>query len=257
MLARGSIEFFTDATLITPKPIFSDSDLTIAQSNPYTLDNEGRILGDVHYAGTATLVVDDVDGVEVRQLDLVVSADDGGTNLTIYRESVAAMVADNALAVGEIVRTHGYFAPNHYGSGRYKIVAAATGTIDNFKFIALGNGLQAALLDGDRSNSFLVAGARGDGGTDDTDAMQALIDLGGDIIVDQGFVFVGTNLTISRNCRFIGGGSMKQRNGAAGDFLRIISKTVALVHFRDVELDGNQPNVNQDNSTFGWVIPAP
>ena len=71
-----------------------------------------------------------------------------------------------------------------------------------------------------------------------------------------GFTFVATNLQIPLNVRFIGQGAMKQRAGSTGDLFQITSVAVTLVKFRDVILDGNQPNVNADNSTVGWIIPA-
>jgi hypothetical protein len=134
-------------------------------------------------------------------------------------------------------------------------VAGGTGAADNYRFHNLGNGRQAQLLDLEDHNNYLVAGARGDGGTNDQSAMQAVIDGGGDVWVEGNFIFVADNLTISRNIRFIGFGTMKQRNGAAGDFLQLLSTAVTLVKFRDVILDGNQPNTDPDNSTIGWVIP--
>ncbi len=155
------------------------------------------------------------------------------------------------------VRTRGYHSPMLYGGARYVIVAGATGAADNYRFINLGNGLQAQLLDLQANANFLVAGARGDGGSDDTEPMQAVIVFGGDITVEGGFTFVATNLSITQNVRFVGSGAMKQRNGAAGDFLQLTSIAVTLVKFRDVILDGNQPNVDETNSTVGWVIPAP
>jgi len=255
--ANGTVEFFETAARITPKSIFSDDALTIAQSNPYLLDDYGRIRGDVKYEGTATLVHSDSDGFEFRQDDLVVVSSDGLTGgITIQKESVAAMRADQGLVLGNIVRTRGYHSPTLYGGARYVIVAGATGTADNFRYINLGNGLQAELLDLQRNANFLVAGARGDGGSDDTEPMQAVINFGGDIQVPGGFIFVATNLQIPLNVRFVGQGAMQQRSGSTGDFLQITSVAVTLVKFRDVILDGNQPNVNEDNSTVGWIIPA-
>ena len=53
--ANGQIEFFTDSGRLTLKDIFSDEALQVAQSNPYTLDDSGRISnagqGEVHYEG--------------------------------------------------------------------------------------------------------------------------------------------------------------------------------------------------------------
>ncbi len=255
--SNGQIEFFTDSGRGTPKPIFQDAALTIAQSNPYMLDDFGRIRGDVHYEGTATLVHTDNTGYEFRQDDDVVVSSDGNTGtITINKESVAQMKADQGLPIGAIVRTAGYYSPNKYGGARYRIVAGGTGSADNYRFINLGNGLQAQLLDLEQNNNFLVAGARGDGGTLDQTAMQACIDQGGNIMVEGGFSFVADNLLIGRNVRFVGSGAMKQRTGAAGDFLQITSTAVTLVKFRDVILDGNQPSVDPDNATIGWVITA-
>ena len=79
--ANGQIEFYTDSSHTTLKEIFEDEALTIAQSNPYTLDDTGRISnageGEVHYDGTATLVHENIDGYEFRQDDDVVCSPDG------------------------------------------------------------------------------------------------------------------------------------------------------------------------------------
>ena len=257
--ANGQIEFFTDSGRGTPKLIFSDEALTVAQSNPYTLDDSGRIgpdgEGEVHYEGTATLVHTDRTGFEFRQDDDVVVTSDGNVaQITIQEGSVASMIANVALVLGNIVATRGYYSQNLFGGARYVIVAAGTGTVDSYLYHNLGNGLQAELLDLERNVTFLVAGARGDSGSDDTVAMQAVINRGGDIKVEGGFTFVATNLQITKNVRFIGSGAIKQRNGAAGDLFQITSIAVTAVAFRDVILDGNQPNVDENNSTVGWVI---
>lgn len=255
--ANGTVEFFTDSGRLTQKDIFADSDLTVAQTNPYPLDNEGRIQGDVKYQGTATLVLFDANGFEDKQIDEVLPTGSGDEDeIAKQRESVAAMIADQTLTAGNLVETAGYYAPNRYGGARYRIVAGGTGTPDNYEFINLGNGLQAQLLDLENNRDFLVAGARGDGGSDDTDAMQAVINQGGDIFVAGGFTFVGTNLVIPVNCTFYGGGRMRQRSGSAGDFIQCVDPAVTRVKFRDVTLSGNQPNTNSGNSTVGWVIPA-
>lgn len=252
---NGQIEFFTDSGRLTQKDIFSDDALTIPQTNAYVLDDIGRIRGDVKYEGTATLVHTDAGAFEFRQDDLVVVSSDGLTGaITIQKESVAAMRADQGLVLGNIVRTRGYLAPNHYGGARYVIVAGGIGTTDDYRFINLGNGLQAQLLDLQANKNFLVAGARGNGGSDDTTPMQAVMAFGGDIQVPGGFTFVATNLQITLNVRFVGFGAIKQRSGAAGDLFQITGVAVTLVKFRDVTLDGNQPNVNANNSTVGWVI---
>lgn len=249
--ANGQIEFFTDSGKLTQKDIFSDSALTVAQSNPYTLDDSGRIRGDVHYDGLATLVHTNVNAFEFRQDDEVVVSGSGAA-VTIQEESIVSMRANQTLVVGNIVRTRGYFAGTFCGGARYIIVAARSGTIDAYLFHSLGNGLQAQLIDLERNKSFLVAGARGDGGND-TEAMQTVIALGGDLKVEGGFTFVASNLEISINIGFIGSGAIQQRSGASGDLFQIAAG-VTSVKFRDVILDGNQPNVDENNATVGWVV---
>lgn len=255
-LARGTIEFFENGQTVIQEAIFSDSALTLAQTNPYELDDFGRIRGDVHYKGVATILKRNAAGLQIGPaIDDVLSSSSGDTgSITIYKVSIAAMVTDEALAVGDIVRTRGYYGGNNYGGARYVIVAAATGTADNYLFHNLGNGLQAQLLDLERNKNFLVAGARGDGGSNDTTAMQAVINTGGDIEVEGGFTFIATELTISQNVRFVGSGSMKQDNSGGGDLFQITSTDVTSVKFRGVTLDGNQVNGNDANATVGWVL---
>lgn len=251
----GTIEVFNNGQTIVQKPIFSDSDLTVAQSNPYTLDLYGRVRGDLHFDGLATIRLRDQAGNELRTLNDVVSSSDGNSGgITKQLESVAAMIAEQALDVGDIVATEAYYAGNDYGGARYVVVPGGTAAADDYRFIDLGNGLQAKLLNLDQNRNFLVAGARGDGGSDDTDAMQAVINQGGDIFVPEGFVFVAQVLTIVTDVRFVGKGTMKQDNGQANDFIQITDREVKRISFRDVTLNGNQQNGNAQNSIVGWVL---
>lgn len=253
-LASGLLEVFENGQTVVQKDIFSDSDLTVAQSNPYTLDDFGRVRGDVHYSGLATITLKNATGLFIRELDDVVTTTDGASTFATNLESVAAMVAELALGVGDVVQTRGYYAGTNYGGARYLVVAGGTGTFDGFHFHNLGNGLQAELLDRESQNRFLVAGARGDGGTDDTTAMQAVIDKGGDIIVESGFVFAGTSLSIGRNCRFIGGGTLLQLGSSAENFISITDRNVTEVKFRGITIDGNQQNGNSGNQSVSWEI---
>ncbi len=253
-LARGRIEFYTDSSATVAKEIFRDSDLT----DPYLiaiyeLDDHGRIRGDVHYRGTATLRIFNRVAIFIRQLDEVVVSNAGNVGLlTIQKESVAAMISDFSLAEGNIIETQGYYAGTRFGGARYQIVAAGTGAADSFLFHNLGNGLQAALLEREQHNDFLVAGARGDGGSNDTDAMQAVVNVGGDITVQGGFVFAGSNVIIARNCRFVGGGTFRQLAASSGGLLQV-QGNVEEVKFRGVVFDGNQL-ANPANASVSWVI---
>lgn len=255
VLARGTIEFFENGQEVTQLTIYADSDLTTAQSNPYTLDDYGRVRADVHYQGQATLVISNADGLRIRRLDDVTVTNDGQLeNTTVYKDSVAAMVTDEGLAEGQIVRTQSYYAGNNYGGARYQIVSSISETPDDFLIHALNNGLFASLLDRERNNDFLVAGARGDGGSNDTDPMQRVIDQGGDVKVQGGFEFVATNLEISQDVRFIGSGTLAQLSASSGDLFQITSTTVRSVKFRGVQFNGNQIQGNDGNSIVGWVL---
>ena len=83
-------------------------------------------------------------------------------------ESVADMIADASLVVGQKCRTLGYYAVGDGGANDYEIVAAATGTDDGGSYIDLsGSGFQAKGLFGSVVN-VRKFGAKGDGVTDDT-----------------------------------------------------------------------------------------
>lgn len=71
--AAGKITFYLNTTT-TLASIFSDEALTVAQSNPYTLDAFGRIVGDVKYKGLLTLKIQNSDDSDVLTLDNVAAS---------------------------------------------------------------------------------------------------------------------------------------------------------------------------------------
>lgn len=83
-------------------------------------------------------------------------------------QTVALMVADTTLTVGDIVTTLGYFSPNDGGGNTYEIVAAGTGTADNGSYINLTgiSGQAEAYFENDIVN-VRQFGAVGDNSTDD------------------------------------------------------------------------------------------
>jgi len=90
--------------------------------------------------------------------------------------TVAAMVADSGLKVGDKARTLGYLSENDGGGNTYSIVAAATGTADGGTFINLTGitGQAKGLFPGDIAN-IKQYGATADGVTDDAAAFNAII----------------------------------------------------------------------------------
>jgi hypothetical protein len=98
-LSAGTLTFFLNGTE-TVATIYSDPALTVAQSNPYTLDAYGRIQGDVRFADTLTVRIKDSDGNQIgSDIDDVTCFDDstvfaawsasinygsGGSNIVTY-----------------------------------------------------------------------------------------------------------------------------------------------------------------------------
>jgi len=146
VLASGTITFLVNTTT-TKASIFSDEALTVAQSNPYTLDAYGRIAGDVKFTGKMTLLIKDSGGSTVRTLDNVVTQT-STANAEIIFETVALMVASVWLNVGDSVKTLGYLAIGDGGDNTYDVVAAATGTADGGRFIDLATHQAKGLFPG-------------------------------------------------------------------------------------------------------------
>lgn len=69
-LDSGTVEFTVNNDVGTQIAIFSDMALTIAQTNPYTLDAAGRIIGDVWMDNILfTMVIKDSSGATVRTIN--------------------------------------------------------------------------------------------------------------------------------------------------------------------------------------------
>ena len=131
-LANGTISFFKNRTTDL-ETIFSDEDLTVAQANPYTLDANGRITGDVKYEGLRTLLIKTSTGATVRTDDDV-STTDPLTAATQSFDTINLAALEN-LKVDEIIQTLGYGAKGDGGAGLYKVVTAGTGVLDGGDYI--------------------------------------------------------------------------------------------------------------------------
>ncbi len=100
------------------------------------------------------------------------------TNLREHH-TLANMVADEFLEIGDYVRTLGYHTFGDTGGAIYKVSTAA-GTVDGMTLIALDNGLRAEFVYVSNVFSPIQFGAIGNGVANDSIPMQKLLDLGED-----------------------------------------------------------------------------
>lgn len=134
-------------------------------------------------------------------------------------ESVADMIADESLVVGQKCRTLGYYTVGDGGGNDYIVVAAATGTDDGGSYIDLsGSGFQAKGLFGSVVD-VRQFGAVGDGISDSSDSIQQAIDQAlsnhlGEIYFPAGVFLIKNTINI-QNCR----GLKISGLGYGGDFV--------------------------------------
>lgn len=130
--------------------------------------------------------------------------------------SVADMVADTTLAVGDIVRTIGYYgnwvatASAPLGGNDYEVVSPSIGTVDGGSFISLANGLHAKGLfrDGVNVTQF---GAINSKTVDSTSAFTAALNYSGLVYVSPGSYRASINLNTYNS--IVGAGSGAATSG--------------------------------------------
>lgn len=88
---------------------------------------------------------------------------------SVFANVEAAKASD--CVVGSTIMTEGYYSPNDFGAGLYKV--AASGTDTTALDFTLDNGLVAKFVVTDSAIYANQFGAHGDGSTDDTTAIQA------------------------------------------------------------------------------------
>ena len=141
-LAAGTITF-NDNLLTTKSTIYSDEALTVAQTNPYTLDAYGRIAGDVKYIGLKRLVIKTAAGGTVRTLDNVAASDGVSASKSRDFATLALAVASTEIAVLDVLN----LAENVSGSGGggfWDVELLSAGAANTFNRVAWGNNTGAA-----------------------------------------------------------------------------------------------------------------
>jgi len=107
-------------------------------------------------------------------------------------DSVASVVADTTLVVGDSAQTISYFLNDNGGGGMYKIVAEDTGSANGYTYINLNNGLQMALVSNDGCYYAKQAGIRTTTNVDDTNDVARALSLtpaNSVFVFDPGFTY--------------------------------------------------------------------
>ncbi len=121
--------------------------------------------------------------------------------------SVADMVASTNLAIGDKALVLGYYSPGDGGGNIFEIVASGTGTADGGSYIDLtGISGQAKGLFVDGVVNVRQFGAKLDGVTDDSDAVNSAIAFGKIIMVPSGTCLIGSPISLSSNKSLRGDG---------------------------------------------------
>ena len=209
------------------------------------------------------------EGAWVDRTDITLRDD---INIVVKRfSSVADMVADSSLYVGQIVETISYHdgwaatgGSIARGGNRYEVTAPGTGVIDGGEFIQLNNGLQSRAL----FNSSIVTpwdyGAKGDGATLDTVCLQSMFNSDYDCHVDgpDGTVFLvdttPTNpfaLTCVKSKKITGNGIAKIKLKDFSTFWSLNTFTTTrlfVVKSSDTTVDGVVFDANTNNHWFAY-----
>jgi len=143
VLASGTLTFYVNGDVTTQKNIYTTDELTTAQSNPYTLDAYGRVIGDVWLDGTYSVVVKDSDGATVRTINDVedLSSTSGGGGETV-QGSIENKFINGACRVaseGGSVSISGSYQEGQVADINVKAAGTPTnGTVDLVKTTSVG-----------------------------------------------------------------------------------------------------------------------
>jgi len=206
-LANGTVGFYFPNTL-NPLPTYQDQAGTILNTNPITLDSRGQAI--VWGTGTYRQIVKDASGVTIwdQVIDTPASGSafantsgaggaalvgfDGGTVADFFKAKNNRVV-DSIAALRTLSKTlytrafvTGYYAIGDGGGGPYQYDTADTTSADNGGTIIVasdGGRWKLQKVDWISCRQF---GAKGDSTTDDTTALQAWLNIGGNLWAPAG-----------------------------------------------------------------------
>jgi hypothetical protein len=225
-LASGACVYFYEPGTTTKKTIYTNQALSVAASNPTTLDSRGE--ASIFGSGTYKIVANAAASpCPATPDDITWTADnvgDIGGNTTNNVATIAALRGYSfSGAWPGSVSVQGYYAANDGGGGplRNWVSGAAAGTyVDNGGSIIVptgGDGSAAWLGSSVYVWSLKEFGAKGDGSTDDTDEINAAFAFaaGGVVRGDEGNFKISDTLTLPPGAKFVGVGACDILNALA------------------------------------------
>lgn len=173
-----------------------------------------------------------------------------------YYNSVDEMRASETAIVGRPCVTLGYYEPNDGGGAVYIIRSKTNSDVDDGgSIIVLDNGNVAELIIEGAVN-VRQFGAKGDGTTDDTTAIQHAINAYNQVAIPPG-EYIFTTLTLKSNLKLIGmGGTLKLKDDVCTDTTKYYQIIWSDSSNENVTLDGLIINGNADNNSSYKVADA-
>lgn len=165
-----------------------------------------------------------------------------------YYNSVDEMRKSETAIVGRPCVTLGYYEPNDGGGAVYVVRQKKETDVENGSIVALDNGNVGELLIEGAVNVKQL-GAKGDGATDDTPAIQHAINAYNHVEIPPG-EYIFTTLTLKSNLKLIGmGGTLKLKDDVCTDTTKSYQIIWSDSSNENVTLDGLIINGNADNNS--------
>lgn len=245
-LAGGKLFFYEEGTT-TKQNTFSDSTLSTPNTNPVVLDAAGRpgaiFLQAKNYKVVLAPSTDtDPPTSAIWTIDNYEPASGGALRAVA---TIAALKAQTkaGLADGDVTVVSGYNNSADNGGGIFVWDSDSTATALQGVIVAADEGGTGRWLRQYAELRPAMTGALGDGSTDDTTAIQAMLDAGGGRL-EENKTYITQNLTPTVPFRLTGapGASIKlPDSGAVSQHITVDSNTVGSI-IEDLTIDGNRAN---------------
>ena len=161
-------------------------------------------------------------------------------------DSVSDMQASTNLIDGSFAKTYGFYAKNDGGGAFYKIrTPSNTDVVDGRLLISIGSSLVAELIYFGCIDVKTV-GAKGDGSTDDTDAIQTALDTGNDVFIPKG-TYIVNGIEMLSNQTLKGESTTKsvikmKDNATNNAVIKTKTSTSMRPEVTNLAVDGNKTN---------------